>query len=81
MGEQQVAVLRLHPVVVLRRAGQIVLAAMDKVFGVLLDPGVIESRVVRDKVEHQFQSALVQPLSQTGQRRVAAESAMARCSR
>ena len=42
----------------------------------LVDPRVIRRHVVRDEVEHQLQSALLQPLSQTGERRVAAQIAM-----
>ena len=68
--------LRLHPAVVLRRASQIALAAMDEVVRVLLDPGVIRGHVVGDEVEHQPQSASVQPLAQACQRRVAAQIAM-----
>ena len=49
---------------------------MDKVFRVLVDPRVIRGHVVRDKVEHQLQSAFLQPLSQTCERRVAAQIAM-----
>ena len=49
---------------------------MDKVVRVLVDPRVIRRHVVRDKVEHQLQSALLQPLAQTGQRRSAAQIAM-----
>jgi hypothetical protein len=43
---------------------------------VLVDPRVIRGHVVGDKVEHQLQSAFLQPLSQTGKRRVAAQIAM-----
>ena len=49
---------------------------MDKVVRMLVDPRMIRRHVVGDKVEHQLQSALLQPLSQTGERRVAAQIAM-----
>ena len=49
---------------------------MDKVFRVLVDPRVIRSHVVGDKVEHQLQSACLQPLSHARERRVAAQIAM-----
>ena len=49
---------------------------MDKVVRVLVDPRVIRGHVVRDKVEHQLQSAFLQPLSQTCERRIAAQIAM-----
>ena len=42
----------------------------------LLDPGMIERRVVGDEVEHQPQPALSQPLAQAGQRGIAAQIAM-----
>ena len=57
---------------------QIVLAARDEVVRVLVDPRVIRGHVVGDEVEHQLQSACVQPLAQTCERRVAAQVAMDR---
>ena len=76
VGQHQRAVFCLHAAVVPRRARQITLAAMDKVVRMLVDPRVIRRHVVGDKVEHQLQSAFLQPLSQTGERRVAAQIAM-----
>ena len=76
VGQDQRAALRLHATVVLRRARQVALAAVDEVVGVLVDPRMIRRHVVGDEVEHQLQAALAQPLAQAGQRRVAAEVAM-----
>ena len=76
VGQHQRPVFRLHAAVVLRRARQISLAAMDKVIRMLVDPGVIRGHVVRDEVEHQLQSALLQPLAQTRERRIPAQIAM-----
>jgi hypothetical protein len=41
---------------------------------VFLDPGVIQSGVVGDKVEHQPQAAFRQPLAQTGEGGVPTEA-------
>ena len=49
---------------------------MDEVVGVLADPWMIQCHVVRNEVEHQLESALSQPLSQAGERRIAAQVAM-----
>ena len=64
VGEHHRAVLRLHAAIVLRRASQITFAAVDEVFGMLVDPWVIRRHVIRHEVEHQLQSALLQPLPQ-----------------
>ena len=76
VGEDQRAALRLHAAVVLRRAGQVALAAVDEVVRMLVDPGVIRRHVVGNEVEHQLQAALLQSLAQARQRRVAAQIAM-----
>ena len=76
VGEHQRAVFRLHATVVPRCARQVTLAAVDKVVRVLVDPRVIRGHVVRDEVEHQLQSAFLQPLAQTRERDIAAEIAM-----
>ena len=76
VGEHQRASSRLHAAVVLRCASQVALAAMDKVVRMLVDPRVIRRHVVRNEVEHQLQSALLQPLSQACQRRSATQIAM-----
>ncbi len=76
VGEHLMPALRLHATVVLRRASEVALAAMDEVVGMLVDPRVIRRHVVRDEVEHQLQSALLQPLSQAGECRRAAQIAM-----
>ena len=47
----------------------------------ILDPGMIQARVIGDEVEHQPQAALPEPLAQPGQRGVAAEARDAPCSR
>ena len=62
VGEHDRPVFRLHPAVVLRCARQISLAAMDKIVRVLVDPRMIRGHVVRDKIEHQLQSAFLHPL-------------------
>jgi hypothetical protein len=49
---------------------------MDEVVRVFVDPRVIRCHVVRDEIEQQLQSALLQPLSQACERRGAAEIAM-----
>ena len=53
----------------------------DVILGMILDPGMIQPRVVGDEVEHQPQAALAEPLAQPGQGRVAAEVVDAPCSR
>jgi hypothetical protein len=64
VGEHHRAALRLHAAIVLRCARQIALAAVDEVLRVLFGPCVIRSHVVRHEVEHQLQSALLQPMPQ-----------------
>ena len=41
----------------------------------LFGPGMVQSHVVGDEIEHQLQSAFLQPLAQAGQRGVAAKIA------
>ena len=76
VSEHHSPVFCLHPAVVPRHARQIIFVAMDKVIRVLIDPRMIRRHVVGNKVEHQLQSALFQPLSQSCERRVAAQIAM-----
>jgi hypothetical protein len=40
----------------------------------LVDPRVVRRHVVRDKIEHQLQAALLEPLAQAGKRSGAAQS-------
>ena len=82
VGQEQVAPLALDPACssAARARGRARVPG-DVVLGVVLDPGVIQARVVGDEVEHQPQAALPEPLAQAGQRRVAAEVRDARCSR
>jgi hypothetical protein len=49
---------------------------VDKIIRVLIDPPVVRGHVVRDKIEHQPQPALSQPLAQPGQSGIAAQIAM-----
>ena len=65
---------RRDPGVVLRRAGQVDLAAVYEIVRVLLDPRVIRGHVVRNEIEHQPQTALLQTLAQPGQRGIASQS-------
>ena len=76
VGKNQVALFALYPGIVLRRSRQVQFGSGDEIVGVILDPGVIRGHVVWDKIEQQLQSAFLQPLSQTGERRVATEIAM-----
>ena len=76
VGKHQRFVLPLHAAVVPRCVCQIILAAMDKVIRVLVDPRVVRGHVVHDKVEHQSQPALSQPLAQPGQTGIAPQIAM-----
>ena len=70
--------LALDPGVVLRRPGQVLFGAGDVIFGVLLDPGVIQAGVIGDKIEHQPQATLPEPLAQAGQSGIAAQILMHR---
>ena len=81
VGQQQVALLALDPGVVLRRPGQVEFRAGDVILGVVLDPGVIQSRVIGNEVQQQAQAALAEPLAQPGQSGIAAQVAHAPCSR
>ena len=53
VGQQQIAPLALDPGVVLRRAGQVEFRAGDVILGMVLDPGMIQSRVIGNEVQHQ----------------------------
>ena len=55
----------MHAAIVLRRTSQITLAAMDKVIRVFVQPRMIRRHVIRNKIEHQLQSAFLQALPQT----------------
>ena len=63
-----------HAGVVLRSAGQVEFGAVNEVVGMIFDPGMIEAHVIGHEIEHQLQTALSEPLAQTGQRRIASES-------
>ena len=47
------AIIQSESSVVLRRGGDIVGGALYEIIGMLVDPGMVESHVVRDKIEHQ----------------------------
>ena len=66
----------LDSTVVLRRPCQVTLAALDEVVRVFVDPRMIRCHMVRDEIQQQLQSALLQPPSQTCERLGAAEVAM-----
>ena len=65
--QQDIAARASGPGIVLRRLSQIQFSAGDVILGVLLHPGVIQASVVGDKIEHQTQATLPQPLAQAGQ--------------
>ena len=78
MRQQDIAARASGPGIVLRRLSQIQFSAGDVILGVLLHPGVIQASVVGDKIEHQTQATLPQPLAQAGQGRIATQRLMHR---
>ena len=56
------------------RASEILFRSRDVILRVFLDPRMIEPGMVGDEVEHQAQTTLAQPLPQTGQRRIPAQT-------
>src|SRR5262249_43947567 len=73
MSEKQITTLTLDPYVILRSAGQVKLAALDEVFGMIFDPGMAKPHVIGIVVEHEFEDALLEALAQPRQCRVTAE--------
>jgi hypothetical protein len=76
IGQHEIALLPLHPDVVLRSLGQVVFASGNVIFGVLFDPRVIGAGVIGNKVQHQLQAAFPQAVAKTCQGRVPAQRMM-----
>lgn len=71
MRQKQVALLPLHPGVVLRLLVQVQFSPVNVILRVNFHPGMIEGGVVGNKIEHQSEAALVETLAQTEQRIIA----------
>src|SRR5262249_38150193 len=74
--EEQVALQTFDPRVVARFPLQIEFGSLNEILRVNLDPGMIQTRVIGDKIEHQSQAALTEPLAQTEQGRISAKLLM-----
>ena len=73
IGQDPRAVIGLDPIVVPRRRGQRLLAALDIEIGMRLDPGMIERGVVGHEIEHEPQAARGEPGAERGQRGLPAQ--------
>jgi hypothetical protein len=55
--DSSATVLALDADVILRRADQVCLDAVNKMFRMLFDPGMSQPHVIGDEVEHEFHAA------------------------
>src|SRR5262249_32121158 len=74
--EQKITGFALDPSVVLRGASKVKFGALDKMLRMNLDPGMAQSHVIGDKVQHQLEIVLLEPLAQAGECGIAAKVRM-----
>ena len=67
VGENHIAAPALDSRIVLGKLGQVLLAAGYVIVGMILHPGMIQSGMIGNEVEHQAQAALAEFLAQAGQ--------------
>ena len=64
MGQQQITAFTFDPYVVVWRTLQIQLGTLNKVVGMIFNPRMAQTHVIRNEVEHEFQPALSEPLAE-----------------
>ena len=63
MGQQPVTACAAHPRVIVRLLDEVLLRAGDVVLRVIIYPVVVKGCVIGNKVQHQTQTALPEPLA------------------